>query len=62
MLQMGIYGDVDCTSQNLFQKMNISGMNLLNTFCPHGVYTLRGPSSHQSGRPLNLKIPCAGVF
>ena len=29
MLQMGIYGDLDCTSQNLFQKMKISGMNLL---------------------------------
>ena len=33
-----------------------------NTFRPHGVYTLRGPSSHQSGRPLNLKIPVPAYF
>ena len=29
MLQMGIYSDVDCRSQNVFQKMNISSISLL---------------------------------
>jgi hypothetical protein len=33
-----------------------------NTFHLHGVYILRGLSSHQSGRPLNFNIPRAGVF
>ena len=35
---------------------------VFNTFRTRGVYILRGLSSHQSGRPLNLNIPRSGVF
>jgi len=44
------------------RKSTALRMETFKTFRPRGVYILRGLSSHQSGRPLNLNIPCAGVF